>query len=656
MQTKKATHSTVRIWLLELSRTAKLAVTLTFDFAIYSICAASCMWLAGLPVADNPALYQWTAVLVAVGTIAAAWPQGLYRTIVRFATSSLLASAGVAAGFAALCGFWFLTAQVEILPALRWAVLYWSTATLAATTSRHFARRFLSRTRTGSAVENVVIYGAGDTGAALASALEASTTINLVAFVDDDTVVHRRRIAGVSIYSPQDLETLIVQQRVSRLLLAMPKVTRRRRRRILERLSELPVHVQTVPDFQDIVSGRANVDEIRDVEVKDLLGRDAVPPDEVLLRKSITGKSVMVTGAGGSIGSELCRQVLMQSPKRLVLFEVSESALYEIDKELNKLRETHSLDVQIVSLLGSVHHQSRMREALSAFEVETVYHAAAYKHVPIVERNVFEGIHNNVFGTFHTLRACVETGVRNFVLVSTDKAVNPTNVMGATKRFAEMIVQAFQQSHPATRMSIVRFGNVLESSGSVVPLFREQIRSGGPVTVTHRDIIRYFMTIPEAAELVIQAGSMAQGGDVFVLDMGKPVRIHDLACRMIKLMGLSVRDEEYPDGDIEIEYIGLRPAEKLYEELLIGGNVSGTDHPRILRAHEDFLPPDVLEHLLDDLMETALDHRYEDSRSILLRAVTEYSPENEVNDLVWKQKLHQSSRSQRIVDFPKKHA
>ena len=297
-----------------------------------------------------------------------------------------------------------------------------------------------------------------------------------------------------------------------------------------------------------------------------------------------------------------------------------------------------------------------MREALKTFEIHTVYHAAAYKHVPIVERNVFEGIHNNVFGTFHTLRAAVDAGVESFVLISTDKAVNPTNVMGATKRFAELVLQSYQDSHPETRMCMVRFGNVLESSGSVVPLFKEQIRSGGPITVTHRDIIRYFMTIPEAAELVIQAGSMAEGGDVFVLDMGKPVRIHDLACRMVNLMGLTVQDDNNPDGDIEIKYIGLRPAEKLYEELLIGANVTGTEHPRILRAHEDYLPAEQLEALLQDLMETSLAQRHEEARQILLKAVKEYKPENRIDDLVWLQKSSQSGSDGTIVDFPKKQA
>jgi FlaA1/EpsC-like NDP-sugar epimerase len=342
----------------------------------------------------------------------------------------------------------------------------------------------------------------------------------------------------------------------------------------------------------------------------------------------------MVTGAGGSIGSELCRQILLLEPKTLVLFEVSEYALYQINSELQKLSQKRGLNCEIKALLGSVYYQKRVQEVMETFDVETVYHAAAYKHVPVVEQNLLQGVNNNVFGTLHTARAAIEAGVETFVLISTDKAVSPTNVMGATKRLAEMVLQAIQEKQSATRFCMVRFGNVLESSGSVVPLFREQIRAGGPVTVTHRDIIRYFMTIPEAAQLVIQAGAMAEGGDVFVLDMGEPVKIVDLAYRMIHLMGMTVRDEDNPDGDIEIEFTGLRPAEKLYEELLIGSDVSGTEHPRVLRANEEFLPHDTLQGFIDVLDAAAEAHDRELVREVLLKTVRGYAPTNGIEDLV----------------------
>jgi FlaA1/EpsC-like NDP-sugar epimerase len=347
----------------------------------------------------------------------------------------------------------------------------------------------------------------------------------------------------------------------------------------------------------------------------------------------------MVTGAGGSIGSELCRQIARLRPARLLLLEVSELALYNIEKELRLLAQTDGLHVEIIGLLGSVHHRNRMREILQTYGVQTIYHAAAYKHVPIVEQNIVEGAHNNVFGTWHMAEVALECRVESFVLISTDKAVNPTNVMGATKRLAEIVLQGLHSRGSATRFCMVRFGNVLESSGSVVPLFREQIKRGGPVTVTHKDVIRYFMTIPEAAQLVLQAGSMAKGGDVFVLDMGKPVRIADLARRMINLMGLSVRDETNPEGDIEIVYTGLRPAEKLFEELLIGTNVTGTEHPMIMRAMEHSLPWSQVDQVLDDLEGALTRLDCERARQLLMQSVVEYRPDNDVQDLVWKKKI-----------------
>ncbi len=425
---------------------------------------------------------------------------------------------------------------------------------------------------------------------------------------------------------------------------------------ILERLSELPVHVQTIPEISDLISGQARVDDIREVDVEDLLGRDAVPPDPKLLRASIAGKRVMVTGAGGSIGSELCRQILQLRPTTLVLFEISEIALYTIENELRSQAQQN--DCELVALLGSIHHQDRVREVLETFQINTIYHAAAYKHVPVVEHNLLEGVHNNILGTLHMAKAAIEAEVDAFVLISTDKAVSPTSVMGATKRFAEMILQALQDKHNSVRFCMVRFGNVLASSGSVVPLFREQIRKGGPVTVTHREIIRYFMTIPEAAQLVIQAGGMAKGGDVFVLDMGKPVKIQNLARKMINLMGLTVRDEDNLDGDIEIEYTGLRPAEKLYEELLIGTDVSGTQHPRIMRANEDYLDFDSLNELIDDLKAASQALDRVRARQVLRTSISGYEPSNGVEDLVWVRKQAAMAKAplDKVIDITTRRA
>jgi FlaA1/EpsC-like NDP-sugar epimerase len=560
---------------------------------------------------------------------------GLYRAIVRFmapqATSviavgvaaSVVAAAGVDRGFGA--------GQVPLSAFAIFGVL-----ALLAVTGARFAARYLlvAAIRNGGATR-VLVYGAGIAGTQLTAALQASGEVRPVAFLDDNPALTGSFINGIEVHDPKHVAALVSDLGIHRVLLALPSVASRRRREILEELEPLGVRVQTVPDFANIVSGSARVEQVRDVDPVDLLGRDLVPPNRQLFDECIRGKSVMVTGAGGSIGSELCRQILGQSPATLLLFEMSELALYNIDRELNALKASHGLNVEIVSLLGNASHRFRMREILQTFAVETIYHAAAYKHVPIVEQNMIEGIHNNLFSTWQTAEAALECKVGTFVLVSTDKAVNPTNVMGATKRFAEVVVQGLQSRSGGTRFCSVRFGNVLESSGSVVPLFREQIQGGGPITVTHPDVIRYFMTIPEAAQLVIQAGSMAHGGDVFVLDMGKPIRIADLARRMIQLSGYTVKDERNPTGDIEIRYTGLRPAEKLFEELLIGKNVTGTNHPMIMRAVEDAPPWEQVHVLLDELDHAARRFDCRAAREILQRAVREYVPLGDAHDFVW---------------------
>jgi FlaA1/EpsC-like NDP-sugar epimerase len=526
--------------------------------------------------------------------------------------------------------------------AVKVGTVFWLSGAAYITGSRVVVRLFLQTRH--SKGDRVIIYGAGEAGAQLARAISRGERFTLVAFVDDSPSLCGTVLNGIEVWSPDALPELMRSLGVSRVLLALPSISRRRRRRIIDQLEEIPVHVQTMPDIGDLISGSARVDEIGDVDVADLLGRVAVPPVSELLHASIHEKSVMVTGAGGSIGSELCRQIGRLRPKRLILLDISEAELYTIDQELRAISKRERLEVELIPLIGSAHHKDRMLDVLRTYKVATVYHAAAYKHVPLVEHNMIEGVHNNVFGTLHTAEAASESGVESFVLVSTDKAVLPTNVMGATKRFSELVLQGLNNRGTSTTFSMVRFGNVLASSGSVVPLFRQQIRDGGPVTVTHPEIYRYFMTIPEAAELVIQAGSMATGGDVFVLDMGQPVRIADLARKMIHLMGLTVQSDEAPDGDIEIAYTGLRPAEKLYEELVIGNNVMGTEHPSILRAEEDFLPWDELELLLDRLWNSCRQLDCAGARELLLSGVQGYSPTSElVEDLVWRERLANSS-------------
>jgi FlaA1/EpsC-like NDP-sugar epimerase len=643
----------VRIRLLTLPRKAKQASMIAYDAVCYWASAVVAYWtvFGTLEFTATVATISVIAILIAVPVH---WFFGLYTSIVRY-TGLMLLVVGVRTTFIVTAVLMTTSSLINLSSApFRVGIVFWAFSLIVIVGGRVAARMFLSRRNANR--EPVIIYGAGDAGAQLIAALIGGDDYLPVALVDDDPNIQGQRIYELKVYSSAQLEKILDTTAATRILLAIPSASRRKRRRVLEFLSGFPIRVQTMPDIADIVNGKARVDDIRDVEVEELLSREPVPPNPELLGASIVGKNVLVTGAGGSIGSELCRQILAQNPARLVLFELSEASLYRIEKELGKLSKKLDRSPEVVSLLGSVHHESRVREIMQAFDIQTVYHAAAYKHVPIVEQNLFEGIHNNVFGTLHTVRAAIESNVETFVLISTDKAVNPTSVMGATKRLSEEILQSYNSRNTGTRLCMVRFGNVLESSGSVVPLFREQIRGGGPVTVTHRDIVRFFMTIPEAAQLVIQAAAMAKGGDLFVLEMGKPVRIDTLARSMVNLMGLTIQDDDNPDGDIEIQYIGLRPAEKLYEELLIGANVSGTEHPRIMRADEGFLSFEELDGLLQELLDAsrALDH--DRARDTLLRAVKEYSPTNGIDDLVWLKKTgtEADTTSDRVVDFPKK--
>ena len=629
---------------LSLPRAQKQVAMILADVVGISVCVWGAVWIAtGTRQLATPDI-ALLAVVAIVLTIPIAWHEGLYRSIIRYMGADLFV-AGSKAALAVTAVLALLVYAADLVSApLRWAIAFCALSLIYMVGCRFLARVFLNRRNLDR--EPVIVYGAGEGGARLISSLKDGDDFIPIALVDDNVLLHGQRVNGVEVYSPSQIETLIQDTEATRVLLAMPSATRRTRRMVLERLSDFPVHVQTIPEIRDLITGKARVDDIRDVDVEDLLGRDAVPPDPRLLRASISGRTVMVTGAGGSIGSELCRQIIQLAPRTLVLYEISEIALYNIEKELHAIAETMDLPCEVISLLGSVHHIDRVREVLEVYRINTVYHAAAYKHVPVVEHNILEGVHNNVFGTLHVAKAAIEAGTDTFVLISTDKAVSPTSVMGATKRCAELILQGLQDEHPSIRFSMVRFGNVLASSGSVVPLFREQIRKGGPVTVTHRDIIRYFMTIPEAAQLVIQAGAMAKGGDVFVLDMGQPVKIRDLARRMINLMGLTVRDENNPDGDIAIKYTGLRPAEKLYEELLIGTDVTGTNHPRIMRANEDYISFDDLVPLLEELRIASLHLDRDRARDVLKRTVAGYKPENGIEDLVWVKKHNQVAEAE----------
>ncbi|BCT34655.1 membrane protein [Pseudomonas protegens] len=498
----------------------------------------------------------------------------------------------------------------------------------------------------------VAIYGAGSAGNQLVAALRLGRFMRPVAFIDDDDSIADRMIAGLQVYKPKHLQQMIDETGAEEILLAIPSSTRSRRREILGFLEDFPLHVRSVPGFMDLASGRVKVDDIQEVDIADLLGRDSVPAQGDLLAHCIKGKTILVTGAGGSIGSELCRQILSLGPTALILLDHSEFNLYSILSELELRVSREARIVKLLPILGSVRNYEKLLSVMKTWSVETVYHAAAYKHVPMVEHNIAEGVLNNVMGTLNTAQAALQSGVANFVLISTDKAVRPTNVMGSTKRLAELTLQALSKEVAPvlfndssnisrvnkTRFTMVRFGNVLGSSGSVIPLFRKQIKSGGPLTVTHPKITRYFMTIPEAAQLVIQAGSMGQGGDVFVLDMGEPVKIVELAEKMIHLSGLSIRSEKNPHGDIAIEFTGLRPGEKLYEELLIGDNVVATQHPMIMSANEDHLSWDVLKAKLSELLAALELDDYARVRQLLRETVSGYTPDGEIVDWVYQQR------------------
>ncbi|SEG57078.1 polysaccharide biosynthesis protein [Marinobacterium lutimaris] len=560
---------------------------------------------------------------------------GLYRAVVHFMGAQAISA--VAKGVVLLAvGMWAAAYLSHIAQFPRSVpVIFALVALVYVGGSRLLVRNYYHALRSRYVNKSpVLIYGAGHSGVQLAGSLSSGAEFEAVGFLDDDKSLSKGNVAGMPVYSPAVLGKLIEELKVSHVLLALPSVSIKQRRRILEKLAEYPIRVKTVPSMMEIIAG-TSMDALRDVDPEDLLGRDAVPPMPGLIAGSIRGKSVLVSGAGGSIGSEICRQVLANQPKALVLYEVSEYALYTIEQELSSFLTDQGLKIPLYPVLGSVVDGARVANTLSHFGVNTIYHAAAYKHVPLVEHNVLEGLRNNVLGTRVLAQKALGAGVERFVLVSTDKAVRPTNVMGATKRMAELVLQDMAASNPKTTFSMVRFGNVLGSSGSVVPLFRRQIETGGPVTVTHPEITRFFMTIPEAASLVIQAGTLAQGGEIFVLDMGKSVRIVDLARRMIKLMGHEIRNADTPGGDIEIVFSGLRPGEKLYEELLIGEDVVGTEHPKIMRAQEERLTSDKLADLVQSMEQALAEGSSEDARALLQQGVSGFKPSSPMVDWLY---------------------
>lgn len=617
---------------LGLPRSAKRLIMMLVDGAL----AFVAVWLAfylRLGEWNYISSNQWLSVGLSLSAIPIFWIFGLYRALFRhIGLEALVGIARACFVYGLLYAAVFLLLGVSGVPrtvGLIQPLIYFCLLAV----NRMSLRSMLGRIGSQGGCPRVLIYGAGESGRQLASAIAGSREMELLGFIDDDQRLHGSLLNGLHIHSSARLASLVERHDITDILLAMPSATHARRAKILEGLRHLGVNVRTVPGLMDLASGRVQVSSIRSLEIEDLLGRDPVQPNELLFSRNILGKVVLVTGAGGSIGSELCRQIMAAQPRVLLLVEQSEYALYAIEGDLRKLHPGQD-GPEIVPLLASVRDRQRIAAILDAWRPDTIYHAAAYKHVPMVEKNVTEGVWNNVFGTYWTALAARRAGVSNFVLISTDKAVRPTNVMGTTKRLAELSLQALANAGGATHFSMVRFGNVLGSSGSVVPLFRAQIARGGPVTITHPDVTRYFMTIPEAAQLVIQAGAMAEGGEVFILDMGEPVRIADLARKMIELSGATVCDEENPAGDIPVTVIGLRPGEKLYEELLIGDDPTSTGHPLILKSRETFVPLAQLERLFDRLEGALVLNDATAVHALLREAVPEFSSADGLIDLI----------------------
>lgn len=622
--------------LLNLTRVQKRILQLLFDCLLIVSCfvCAMALRLDGFEFVTIP--HVWGVLLTVIPTTIYLFIRlGFYRAILRYISSRALRT--IIFGVFISAVMMFVTDQVFVLPVPRSVPVIYSMLLFCAIGGSRFGWRALYRLRTSRQKENVVIYGAGETGRQLLDSIRYVGDYAVVAFIDDDAKFHGQEISSIKVYPADSLASLKHGLGVSAVLLATPGATPAQRRNIIERVEKYTLKLRTIPAIGDLISGRSQVSDLKIVRADELLGRNVVPSTPKLMKTQISDKVVMVTGAGGSIGSELCRQIVKQEPKCLILFDISEFSLYQINSELEKI--TGPTEIKIIPLIGSVQNKGRMETTLQSFGVQTIYHAAAYKHVPLVEQNIVEGVQNNVFGTKILVEEAIKAGVEALTLVSTDKAVRPTNFMGASKRIAELICQSFSERQSNTHISMVRFGNVLGSSGSVIPLFEEQIKAGGPVTVTHPKITRFFMTISEAAQLVIQAGAMAKGGDVFVLDMGEPVEIADLARRMVRLHGLEPYDEassseEVENGDVRINFTGLRPGEKLYEELLIGNNPTGTEHPRIMSADEISLDSKILDKVLEQLLQACQEFDVDQIKKLFLALPIEFTPDGDLSDLI----------------------
>ena len=633
--------------ILALPRTAKKVIFILHD--IIMICMA--FWFAYLvrftfELESLQSQTNWVVLgVTTLITIAVFTKLGLYRAVIRYVGTKMMLICLIGSVISALSlVFVSFFARFELprsIPILYFFVL------LVGTISSRLAIREWLRDSYLSKNTPVIIYGAGQSGTQLLEAIRQVEHFYAVAFVDDNPKHQGTMVNNLTVHSPNKLPQLVEKYEVEKILLAIPSAGREEKKRILESLEPLHLEVLSIPGMRELVEGKISIQSLKKVSVIDLLGRDPVDPIPELMQANIMGKVVMVTGAGGSIGSELCRQIIASQPKALLLFELSEFLLYNIDKELREYLESEGLSIPLIPLLGSVQHQNRLFTVMETYQVQTIYHAAAYKHVPMVEFNTIEGVRNNIYGTLYCALAAIDAKVETFVLISTDKAVRPTNTMGASKRMAELVLQALAaRTDHITRFCMVRFGNVLGSSGSVVPVFEKQIAHGGPITLTHKDITRYFMTIPEAAQLVIQAGAMGRGGDVFVLDMGESVKIIDLAKQMIRLSGLEIKDESHPEGDISIKITGLRPGEKLYEELLIGDDVTQTTHTRIMTANEIMLSWPELTILLERLDTACKSSDYRSVRALLLEAPTAFQPADSLCDLIWQKQIQQQSVEQ----------
>lgn len=621
--------------IFNLSRTIKRVISLFVDTILIIFSFLLAYWTR----LGNISTFETNEVLIvlsgtAIVTIAVFAKLGLYHAILRYISFRTLALIGLGAIVSSIC-LTVLSLLTDSFIPRTVPIIYCAYVFVLCSSIRILARYYIGLILDKDS-ESILIYGAGANGRQLAVMLRHAYRYRIHGFIDDNKKLQGTYVLGKKVYASNDVEKLVASFQIKTILLAIPSASRTERKAIIKHLSSLKLKIQTIPDMEEILQGTAKIDELREVKIENLLGRDPVQPNKDLLQKNVLDQIVMVTGAGGSIGSELCRQIIRNSPQKLILFELSEFSLYSIQMELQEIIKREKLEtIEIIPILGNVQNIERLEKVLSTFSIDTIYHAAAYKHVPLVEYNIIEGVRNNIFGTYYTAKLAAKYNVKSFVLISTDKAVRPTNVMGATKRMAELCLQALAQQKTDTCFSMVRFGNVLGSSGSVIPLFRKQIQKGGPITVTHPDIIRYFMTIPEAAQLVIQAGAMAKGGDVFILDMGEPVRIVELAKNLIELSGLKLKTEDNPTGDIEITYTGLRPGEKLYEELLIAGdNVQQTQHDRIMTSEEVSLSFNELIAVLEQLDNACEASEYSKIRQILLDAPTGFNPTTDIVDVV----------------------